>query len=699
MNLKDLSVQYLKGVGPQRAKLLKQLGIESVEDLLTYFPRDWEDRSQLLTIAQTGIGKVHTLKVKVEATEVAEVSKGLRLFKALFSDRSGYLYGVWFKKANPRYDVFYRLRKEIVPGHEIIVYGEVGWGYGQKQIRVYEYELIQSSSDELIHTGRIVPLYSLKEGIDGRWLRSLIKKALSQHKPELQEILPPSLTHQYALLDYPQAVEKIHFPADQSEKEKAYRRLVFQEFLFLELALAKKKKENTSRVKKHSFQIHRHLLTPFREKLGFEFTTAQKTVIREIFADMCSTHPMSRLLQGDVGSGKTVVALAACLLAAENGYQSAIMVPTEILAEQHFINISKMLEGLPVKVELLLGTMGRAERKRVLEGIVENKVRIIVGTQALIQDKIDFPSLALCVIDEQHRFGVVQRATLIEKAGKSGNIPDVLVMTATPIPRTLSLTVYGDLDISTINELPPGRKKIITRRAEPSEAYKFIRSEIHRGRQSYIVYPLVEESDKLELKAAVEQAERLRREVFPDISVGLLHGQMNRREKEKIMSDFKEQKYALLITTTVIEVGIDVANATVMVIEDAQRFGLATLHQLRGRVGRGNAVSYCLLLGEAKTMEASRRFQVLVETTDGFRISEEDLALRGPGEFFGTLQHGQPELKIGNIIRDYSILKEARSAAFDLLKNDPQLSALENQILRQHFQQKFGPRLKLVEVG
>ncbi len=694
-----MDIQYLKGVGPGRAKLLKKVGIETVEDLLTYYPRAWEDRSQLFSIKQTAIGKIYTLKVKVEATEIKEVSRGLRLFKALFSDLSGYIYGIWFKQGSPRYDVFYRLKKEIVPGQEIIVYGEVDWGGGQKQIRVYEYELIQSSNDELIHTGRIVPLYSLTEGLDGRWLRGLISRTLEQHKQELKEYIPVSLINRYFLLGYPFAAEKIHFPKDGGEKEEAYRRLAFQEFFLLELALAKKRQEIVSRIKKHNYQIRRHLLTPFREKLGFDFTSAQKTAIREIFNDLSSPHPMNRLLQGDVGSGKTVVALSACLLAAENGYQSALMVPTEILAEQHFINISRMLKGLPVKVELLIGATSRKERKRILEEIAEGKVQIVVGTQALIQDKIGFHSLTFCVIDEQHRFGVEQRAALQEKAEKLGDPPDILVMTATPIPRTLTLTVYGDLDVSVLNELPPGRKKIVTRKVSAAEAYQFVRSEAGRGRQIYIVYPLVEESDKLELKAAVEQAEKLKEKVFPDISVGLLHGQMNSKEKEKIMAEFKEGKYAVLITTTVIEVGIDVANATVMVIEEAHRFGLATLHQLRGRVGRGAETSYCLLLGEARTEEARKRFQVMIETNDGFRIAEEDLALRGPGEMFGTLQHGQLELKIGNIFRDFSLLKEARAAAFELLKNDPHLLSAENQLLGEHFKQKFSQRLKLVEVG
>ncbi|MFH1259408.1 MAG: ATP-dependent DNA helicase RecG [Elusimicrobiota bacterium] len=694
-----MDIQYLKGVGPGRAKLLKKVGVETVEDLLAYYPRDWEDRSQLLSIKQTAVGKIYTLKVKVEATEIKEVSRGLRLFKALFSDPSGYIYGIWFKQGSPRYDVFYRLKKEIAPGQKIIVYGEVDWGGGQKQIRVHEYELLQSSNDELIHTGRIVPLYSLTEGLDGRWLRGLINRTLEQHKQELKEFLPASLINRYSLLGYPLAAEKIHFPKDGGEKEEAYRRLAFQEFFLLELALAKKRQEIVSRVKKHHYQIHRHLLTPFREKLGFEFTSAQKTAIREIFNDLSSPHPMNRLLQGDVGSGKTVVALSACLLAAENGYQSALMVPTEILAEQHFINISRMLKGLPVKVELLIGATSRKDRKRILEEIAEGQVQIVVGTQALIQDKIDFHSLTFCVIDEQHRFGVEQRAALQEKAEKLGFSPDILVMTATPIPRTLTLTVYGDLDVSVLNELPPGRKKIVTRKVPAAEAYQFVRSEAGRGRQIYIVYPLVEESDKLELKAAVEQAEKLKEKVFPDLSVGLLHGQMKSKEKEKIMAEFKEGKYAVLITTTVIEVGIDVANATVMVIEEAQRFGLATLHQLRGRVGRGAEASYCLLLGEAGTEEAQKRFQVMIETNDGFRIAEEDLALRGPGEMFGTLQHGQLELKIGNIFRDFSLLQEARTAAFELLKNDPHLLSAENQLLGEHFKQKFGQRLKLVEVG
>jgi ATP-dependent DNA helicase RecG len=496
-------------------------------------------------------------------------------------------------------------------------------------------------------------------------------------------------------MPYQQAVYNIHFPSTREKGEDARRRLIFEEFFFWELAMALRKRQVKIIDKNRKYQLRKNLLTAFKEKLPFNFTSAQKRVIREIFNDLMSPKPMNRLLQGDVGSGKTVVALAAILLVVENGYQAAVMAPTEILAEQHYLTLRQMLEGLQVKVELATGKMGQKKKREVYQRIVRGESQIIIGTHALIEQGVKFSNLALAVIDEQHKFGVMQRA----KLRKKGENLDILVMTATPIPRTLTLTVYGDLDVSIIDQLPPGRRKILTQRLSEEEAYQMVIDGVRKGQQAYIVYPIINESDKLELRAAVKMAERLMATVFKDLRVGLLHGQMKSDEKEQVMMKFLNREFDILITTTIIEVGIDVANACLMVIEHSERFGLATLHQLRGRVGRGTEQSLCILLGQTKTEEAKMRTQIMLETNDGFRIAEEDLRLRGGGEFFGTQQHGLPEFKIGNIVFDHRELELARQAAFHLISRDPILTLPENGVIKQKFREKFKEKFGLASVG
>lgn len=447
--------------------------------------------------------------------------------------------------------------------------------------------------------------------------------------------------------------------------------------------------------KNRKYQLKKNLLTAFRKKLPFDFTSAQKRVIREIFNDLMSPRPMNRLLQGDVGSGKTVVAVAALLLVVENGYQAAVMAPTEILAEQHYLTLRKMLGGLEVRVELATGRMGQKRKRELYQRIAQGESQIIIGTHALIEEGVKFSNLALVVIDEQHKFGVMQRARLRKK----GENLDILVMTATPIPRTLTLTVYGDLDVSVIDQLPPGRRKVFTQRLSEEEAYQMVIDGVKKGQQAYIVYPIINESDKLELRAAVKMAERLMTTVFRDFGVGLLHGQMKSEEKENVMMKFLNREFDILITTSIIEVGIDVANACLMVIEHSERFGLATLHQLRGRVGRSTEQSICILLGQTKTEEAKKRVQIMLETNNGFRIAEEDLRLRGGGEFFGTQQHGLPEFKIGNIVSDHHELELARQAGFRLISRDPVLTLPENRVIKQKFKQRFKGRFGLASVG
>ena len=539
-----------------------------------------------------------------------------------------------------------------------------------------------------------MPAYTTPEGISERFLRTIIGRVLAAH-PALPEIASPAVRQRYQLQSKRWALQKFHFPDTLVQKEEARQVLAFEEFFVLEMALALVRSGVKEKTKPHRYTLRRTLLTPFRQKLGFEFTAAQKRVIREVFDDLLSEKPMNRLLQGDVGSGKTLVALSAMLLAVENGGQAVLMAPTEILAEQHALTLSRFLKDLPIQCALVTGRQTAAQRKQCMEEIAAGRVNLVIGTHALIQGAVQFSKLTLAVIDEQHRFGVEHRRLLREK----GALPDVLVMTATPIPRTLALTVYGDLDVSVIDELPPGRTPIATRHVDEDQAYKMIRTALDQGRQAYLVYPLVKESDKLELKAVVEEAAILRQTTFKQYRVGVLHGQLASREKEKIMDQFRKREIDLLIATSIIEVGIDVPNATVMVIEHAERFGLSTLHQLRGRVGRGAHASACLLIADTRTDDARRRIQIMTEVADGFRLSEEDLKLRGPGEVMGLMQHGTPEFKAGHLIQDARIIQQARYAADALLKTDARLILPEHRALKEAIQTQYGSKWLLGFTG
>lgn len=685
----ESNVQYLKGVGPQKAKLLAKIGIGTVYDLITYFPRSYEDRRFLKPISQIQDGEEANIQAQVTRHQIVYTKRKKDILKIFLRDNSGEAILVCF---NQTY-----LADILKRGTSVIVHGKFEWKLTGLEITNFTYEILDNNSDtDLIHTRRIVPIYGLTKGLNIKFLRSLVKKTLDEYADGLSDMLPSVIKKERGICSYVWAIKNIHFPENWEEKEKAYRRLVFDEFFLFQLALAIRRRGIKKTKKIFSYTLKRTLLTPFRETLPFDFTRAQKKVINEIFSDMQSVYPMNRLLQGDVGSGKTVVALAALLLAVENDLQGVIMVPTEILAEQHYINLEKMLSSLNVKVDLLVGGMSKREKKKICQKLEEGKIDILIGTHTLLQEGVKFSHLGLVVIDEQHKFGVTQRAQLREK----GLNPDVLVMTATPIPRTLALTVYGDLDVSTISESPSGRGKIITQWMEEEEAYRKVSEEVKKGRQSYIVYPLVDEKDTLEIKAAVKMAERLKKEVFPYCKVGLLHGQMKKGQKKTIMEDFVKKKLDILVTTSVIEVGIDVSNASVMVIEHSERFGLSTLHQLRGRVGRGEYTSYCILLGSAKTFEARRRMEVMLGSTDGFRIAEEDLRLRGPGEFFGTQQHGLPELKIGNIIYDFQILTRAREVAFKILERESfGLTDYEYKRIKEGLFRRFGSNLKWISVG
>ncbi|MGA2090696.1 MAG: ATP-dependent DNA helicase RecG [Endomicrobiales bacterium] len=696
------SVQYVKGIGPQRAKILARLGITTIHDLLSYYPREYEDRRYPCKIASLVDGTRVTVKAQVLATELLKPAMKVHVFKVAIRDGSGIACAVFFRAVNPysRFDIFGTLKKQLVPGTMVYFCGTVENSFGKKQIKVEEYEPISSGTPEEkfpVHFGRIVPLYPLSKGITQKWLREIEFRVVTDYALLWPEILSETLCREHSLIGAQTAIKEIHFPRAFELAESARRRLAFEEFLLLETALSLVRNNKKDVEKPFRYTVIKKFLSPFKESLGFSFTADQKKVINEIFNDMVRPQPLHRLLVGDVGSGKTVVAIAAMLLAVENGYQAALLAPTEILAEQHFLTLKRLLNGLPVNISLVTSRLSanKATRSRVHGSIASGEVDIVVGTHAVIDRHVQFKNISLVVIDEQHRFGVLQRAALHLKSEN----PDVLLMTATPIPRTLAMTIYGDMDISVIEHLPPGRMPIETLHLDCSKAYDIVKREIALKHQAYIVYPLVEESDKLELKAAVSEATALSSSVFAGYRVGLIHGQMKLDEKDEVMKQFRSGNYDILIATTVIEVGIDVPNATVMVIEHADRFGLATLHQLRGRIGRGTARSFCILLGTPRTDNARRRMTVMRTTSNGFRLAEEDLALRGPGEFFGTAQHGIPALKAGNLIKDIDIIQTARSVAQSLVEQDPKLVSANNQLLKTVLLRSYADRLSLLNIG
>jgi len=686
------SVQYLKGVGPKRAQLLAKLGIRTVGDALQFFPRKYVDRGNVVPIAQVVAGR--DLAVRARIVDMRSPRWGDRL-EALIADDTGEMRVIWF---HARF-----LVKALHTGDEYLFYGRVGEYKRRLQLQHPKFERIAEDSDAE-PGGQILVEYPTTEGLQQASLVRMTEEALRAGLLLAKETLPQAMRERLHLANLCQALRMIHRPASMAEVKEARRRLVFGEFFLMELAVALRRRS--------ALTLHNAPPIPCDDKVGkrirarfpFAFTAAQNKAIAEIRADLARDRPMTRLLQGDVGCGKTAVALYAALATVAAGYQAAIMAPTEILAAQHYQNGEKYLVGSRVRWALLVGGLKASERKKVLRRIRRGEADIIIGTHALIQQDVTLARLGLVVVDEQHKFGVLQRAEAKwQTAADDPELePHYLVMTATPIPRTLALTVFGDLDISTIDEMPPGRTPVETWAVSPRErkkAYTFVRGQLAAGRQAFVVYPLVEESARLDLAAATEEAERLAKEVFPDFEVGLLHGRMKPEEKDAVMDRFRRGEVHVLVSTLVIEVGVDVPNATVMMIEHAERFGLAQLHQLRGRIGRGAAESTCLLLGNPKTEEASRRIACMAETTDGFRIAEEDLRLRGPGEFFGTRQHGMPELALGNVVEDYDLLRLARNEAFEWIKRDPDLSDPESRAIRRALVKRFRDTLRLIEVG
>lgn len=694
------SVQYLKGIGPHRARALNSVGINTVEDLLYYVPRRYLDRATITPINKLEINTKATVMGIVQAFGIKKGFKSR--FELILKDGTGFLTLVWFQSF--RYSKYLQyLKKAFKVGDIVIASGDIRVFHGL-QMPHPEYEIVSGNGDEeFIHTGRVIPLYpstaELKKlHLDSRGFRKILKPALEKLNNQILETLPASVISEVKLLPLPEALQNVHFPENLEKAFEAKKRLAFEELFYLELMLALRKnqvqKQDGIRFKEPG-QLVKNLLS----RLPFELTEAQKKVAREIVNDMTSPKSMNRLLQGDVGSGKTVIALIAILVALESNYQAAFMAPTEILAEQHYQNIHPLLEEIGIKIALLTSSVVRREKEKILENTGAGNIQVVVGTHALIQKDVNFVNLGLVIVDEQHRFGVLQRAQLKEK----GNSPDVLIMTATPIPRTLALTFYGDLDISVIDQMPPGRQPIETvlkDEKQKDEIYRFIDRKIEEGRQIYVVYPLIEESEKIDLKAALDGYELLKAKIFPNRKVALIHGKIKNQEREKIMRDFRKGLYDILVSTTVIEVGVDVPNATVMVIENAERFGLSQLHQLRGRVGRGGEKSYCFLMGRFPVSEDARtRLQVLCQTNDGFKISEMDLKLRGPGEFFGIRQHGFPELKIADLVTDLGLLTQARNWAFKIVETDPNLSHPENKNLRLNFLRRYKEKSVLIAVG
>jgi ATP-dependent DNA helicase RecG len=683
-------LQYLKGVGPERAKLLARKGLTTVEDALFFLPIRHEDRTRLTPLRSIQVGQVVTCSGTVAGISPPPPGRARAPLVLLLRDASGYGTATLFGRG--------WLMRVLQRGQRLILHGKGARFKDKITLQVQDWELVESDDDEPIHAGALVPVYSSTEGLPQRALRSLLWRLVEAHAREVAETLPEPLRRRRSLASLPEAMSEAHFPPGEAQLKRASRRLAYEDFLLLQLGLAILR-TRTTRARGIAMSPPGALVGRLRAALPWSLTGAQERVWSEIRGDMAAPYPMHRLLQGDVGSGKTIVAALAVLTAVEAGYQAAVMAPTEILAEQHFMTLRHLLEPLGVPVTLLTSALRTRERAARRAGLAAGEIGCAIGTHALVQARVEFRRLGLVVVDEQHRFGVTQRALLKAK----GEHPDVLVMTATPIPRTLALTVYGDLDVSVIDELPPGRKPVVTVARTESrrpQIYAFLREQVTAGRQIYVVYPLIDESEAIDLRAATDMAAHLQKDVFPDLVVGLLHGRLSFDDKDAIMTRFKAGEIHVLVSTTVIEVGIDVANASVMLIEHAERFGLSQLHQLRGRVGRGPWKSYCILLTAGKLgEEAERRVQAMVETHDGFRIAEVDLQLRGPGEFFGTRQSGLPEFRVADLLRDAALLEDARRDAQAIIAVDPELRATEHRGLRDALLARWRGKLALASVG
>jgi ATP-dependent DNA helicase RecG len=709
-------VQFLKGIGPRLAETLAAKGIRTLEDLLYYLPFRYEDRINPRSIEQLQPGEMASVIAEVRSSALFQTRK-MPIFEMTAGQGRSKLKCLWFRGGY--------LEGKFKPGALVALYGKVEYstfGRGGLQMLQPQFEILHQppepgeaplSSEELqrfesLETGRIVPIYEATGRLNARWFRRNIRTALEQMPPTIADAIPAAIRGRYNLVPRAEAFWHVHWPdagesfADlQSARTPAHRRLIFEELFFLELGLELKRRKARLRPG-IAFTIDERVRGAVKRILPFHPTAAQKRVLKEIAADMAEPSPMRRLLQGDVGSGKTIVAFEAAAIAIENGYQVAMMAPTEILATQHYLSARRILEAAGYRVVLLTGSLDQQRKRAIRSHLARGHAQMVIGTHALLESSVEFERLGLVIVDEQHRFGVLQRMTLMRK--NSEVQPDVLVMTATPIPRTLAMTLYGDLDVSIIDELPPGRTPVSTRvvtaeRAE--EVWEFVRRIVASGKQAYVVYPVIEESEKeTELKAAIRMYDELRKKVFPEFLLGLLHGRMSAEEKDDVMRRFKAGELQILVSTTVIEVGVDVPNASVMVIEHAERFGLSQMHQLRGRIGRGASKSYCLLMTRGKiSEELQQRLDTMVRTSDGFEIAEKDLELRGPGEFFGTKQAGMPSLRVANLIRDRELLEVAKREARTLVNGTSEATAEEKRLAAEHLRAHWNRRFGLVEAG
>lgn len=671
----DASVERLQGVGKAKAAQLARLGIATIRDLLYHFPR-----------AYRPVKKISELMYGDDATIVAQVShindyktrNGFQITDIVLMDPTGGITAKFFKQP--------WVAKSLRPRQFVVVSGKVDRDINKLSFKSPEYEPLTKELQRLLDTAHVYPVYPLTEGVKANWLRKTEREVVRYWADKVVDPIPSALRHTHRLMPLPHALREIHFPTSLPRKDEARHRFAFEELLYIQLGVFRQRNKWRAEPGR-ALEIAPDFLTRYESGLPFPLTGAQRRAIGEVFGDIQNTAPMSRLLQGDVGAGKTVVALAALLVAVMNGTQAVLMAPTEILAEQHYKTISKLLPaiaeklGITPRVNLLIGSLKAKEKLAAQQEISQGNIDIAVGTHALIQEAVTFQNLSLAVVDEQHRFGVGQRSELRKK----GYNPHILVMSATPIPRTLALTVYGDLDLSILDEMPPGRTAIMTKWLEPKErerAYSFIRKQINEGRQAFVICPLVQESEAIDAKAAVEEYERLRTQIYPDLRVGLIHGKLRPSEKDAVMNEFRDHEVDILVATSVVEVGIDVPNATVMLIEGADRFGLAQLHQFRGRVGRGAHQSYAMLLAEKSGSTSDDRLKVIESTQDGFKLAEADLLLRGPGEFFGTKQSGIPDLKVAQLT-DVKLLEEARHVAHDIFERDPEFAQPENQLLKK----------------
>ena len=689
----DTPVQWVKGVGRKRSVVLATEGVVAVRDLIYYFPRRHLDRTTVTLIRDLEKDMPATVVGKVEAGGF-RISKRRKYYQMIVNDSTGFLTCTWFNGAD-------YIKKVFSVGDKVAFHGKIDFFKGLQMIHP-EYDILTDDESDPLHTGAVIPLYpstqALKSvGLDGRGFRRIINSALDFLEDNREEFFDEELLTGQGLIQLDDALRFIHFAPDSDRLSQAMRRLKFDEHFFLQLLMALRKIGITESKGRVMSKVGPYLKLIY-EQLDFELTQAQKRVLKEIRQDMGSPKVMNRLLQGDVGSGKTIVAILAAAIVVGNDAQVAVMAPTEILAHQHYGVFESYLKKVQITTALLVGKQRSSERKKILEGIAEGRVQVVVGTHAIIQEDVRFKDLGFVVIDEQQRFGVMQRGKLLEK----GFNPDVLIMTATPIPRTLAITYHGDMDISLLDEMPKDRQPPMTRKVNEDtlkKVYSFMCDQVEKGRQCIIVYPLIEESEKSDLEAAEAGFEYLSAKIFPKLKLALLHGRIKKEEKDEIMDRFSANEIQILVATSVVEVGIDVPNATVMLIENAERFGLTQLHQLRGRIGRGSEKGYCILVERKITETSRRRLDVILRINDGFEISDEDLKLRGPGEFYGTKQHGYLKWKIADLVKDGSIILEARKAAFDVIEEDPHLSLTGHEKIRKRFMRDYQHMLHMVNVS